>query len=212
MEYLPISEATKIYKISKTALTRLANKNINDKHIKKENKMFLVSVELLESKYKKRVSSPVKESEAQAEHVTEHVRTIDRTRANTSEPKKENENQNEKIGLELVNSLKSQNEFLQNQIIVKDVQLDKKDSQIENLLQRQFEQNSIIQTMQNRFEGLQNGIDNGVKMLSESVKENKPISLGRNESEKGNDNGFTIASAIMIMLLVLAIIVFLTVK
>jgi hypothetical protein len=108
------------------------------------------------------------------------------------------ENSNEKV----INFLQSQNEFLQSQII-------EKDSQIQNLLQRQFEQNTIIQTLQNRFEGIGNKIDSSVLLLSEKVKENKEVAP---EPEKQNDNGFTIASAVMILLLVLMIIVYLTVK
>ncbi|WP_445956645.1 hypothetical protein [Yeosuana sp.] len=205
MEYLPISEASKIYKTSKTALTRLANKNINSKHIKKENKMFLISVELLESKYEKRVSSSEKEN-----------RTRVNTKPNTHEPQKESigiqtSNQSEplpKNDTELVTILKTQNEFLQSQIIEKDKQLHDKSSQIDKLLQRQYEQNSIIQTMQNRFESIGQQIDTSTLLLSEKLKENKSLP----GSAKENDNGFTVAAAVMILLLVVMIIVYLTVK
>ena len=98
--------------------------------------------------------------------------------------------------------LKSENEFLKNEI-------GNKQKTIDTLLERQFEQNTIIQTLQSRIDGIGNKIDNSVMLLSEKVKENKNVPP---EPEKQNDNGFTIASAVMILLLVLMIIVFLTVK
>lgn len=193
MEYLPISKAVEIYKISKTSLTRLANKNINSVSVKKENGMFLISVELLDEKYEKRVSSLAKETE----HTTEHVRTISRTRANTSEPKKDtNEN-------EVVNLLKSENEFLKKEV-------GNKQKTIDTLLQRQSEQNIIIQTLNNKIETLSNKVESSVPLLIEAVKENKPVTPV--PADKSNDNGFTIASAIMIILLVVMIVVYLTVK
>ncbi len=207
MEYLPISKSVKIYKTSKTALTRLANKNIDTKNIRKENSMFLISVELLESKYEKRVSSSAKENRTRVNtepNTTEPQKESIGIQTST-EPKKEKENSNE-----LVTALKSQNEFLQSQIIEKDKQLNDKSSQIDKLLQRQYEQNSIIQTLQNRFDGMERKIDTSTLLLSEKVSQKKEVAPG--QTDQKNDNGFTIASAVMIILLVVAIIVFLTVK
>jgi hypothetical protein len=193
-EYLTIKEAAAKYKKGSSTITRFVREHQKTKFVKKEKGRFLVSDSLLSSNFEK---------------VETHEHLEIQT-SNQSEPKKEIEK--EKIGSELVHALKSENEFLRSQISKKDSQIDKKDSQIENLLQRQFEQNSIIQTMQNRFDLIGTKIDSSVLLLSEKVNENKPIPPGRNDNEKGNDNGFTIASAIMIILLVVAIIVFLIMK
>ncbi|WP_338794310.1 hypothetical protein [Bernardetia sp. MNP-M8] len=184
--FLSIKQALEKYEASQTTLTRFARENQKTKNVKKEGGKFYILDSFLASHFQAVNSHLVSQTISANSH---------------SEEKKDS-----KKDLELVTILKTQNEFLQNQIKEKDKQLNDKSSQIDKLLQRQYEQNSIIQTMQNRFENLQNGIDNGVKMLSESVKEQKPV------TEKGNDNGFTIASAVMIILLVVMIIIYLTVK
>lgn len=79
------------------------------------------------------------------------------TSNNQSEPVPKNE---------LVTALKSENDFLRSQIT-------SKDSQIDKLLQRQYEQNTIIQTLQSRIDSIGNKIDSSVLLLSEKVKENK---------------------------------------
>ena len=100
--------------------------------------------------------------------------------------------------------------ILREQLSTKDVQLREKDKQIDKLLQRQSEQNIIIQTLNNKIEGLSNKVESSVPLLIEAVKENKPVAPV--PQEKSNDNGFTIASAIMIILLVVMIVIYLTVK
>ncbi len=210
MKFLSIKEAVQNYKTSRATITRLAKKHEQTENVKKEKGKYFILDSFLNTHFLKMSNSN-----------TQLLKTSnsDKSQKQFSKGKKENDLESGKIGSELVNSLKSQNEFLQSQIISKDVQLSKmdsqlveKDNQINKLLQRQYEQNSIIQTMQNRFESLQNGIDNGVKILSENVKEQKPVTYTVTENEKGNDNGFTIASAVMIILLVLMIVIYLTVK
>ena len=83
----------------------------------------------------------------------------------TSNQSKENDNNL------MVATLKSENEFLRSQSI-------EKDKQINTLLQRQFEQNSIIQTLQNRIENIGTKIDNSVLLISNKVKENKDRNKG----------------------------------
>ena len=119
---------------------------------------------------------------------------------NHDEPKKESK----EIDNNLVSILQNQNEFLQNEIT-------NKNKVIDTLLERQFEQNTIIQTMQNRFDGIGNKIDSSVLLLSDKVKENKTVRPGTIQNESSNF-GYTVASSVMIILLVLAIIVFLSVK
>lgn len=177
-EFLSIKKATEKYKASSSTITRFARQNSKTKFVKKENGKFLVSDSLLKAKFEKVES-----------HDDLRIQT-----SNQSEPLPKNEN-------ELVTALKSENDFLRSQIT-------SKDSQIDKLLQRQYEQNTIIQTLQSRIDSIGNKIDSSVLLLSEKIKENKNAP----GPTKENDNGFTIASSVMIILLVLAIIVFLTVK
>ena len=166
-------------------ITRFARAHQKTKQVKKEKGRFLISDSLLAANFEK-----------EEKHAPVEIQNF-----NQAEPKAKNL-ESEQIGSELVTMLKSENEFLKNEI-------GNKQKTIDTLLERQFEQNTIIQTLQSRIDGIGNKIDNSVMLLSEKVKENKNVPP---EPEKQNDNGFTIASAVMILLLVLMIIVFLTVK
>lgn len=186
MKFLSIKDALQKYEVTQTTLTRFARTHQKTKNVKKENRKYFILDSFLASHF---------------QTMDSHLDSLTIQTSNQSEPKKESSKE-----LEIVTILKSQNEFLQNQII-------EKDSQINKLLQRQSEQNIIIQTLQNRFEVLQNGIDNGVKMLSESMKENKEVPPGRNDKQNDNSNyGYTLASSVMIILLVIMIVIYLTVK
>lgn len=185
-DFLTIKEASQKYEVSVSTITRLARQSSKTKFVRKEKGKYLVSDSFLSTNYEK--------AESKSSVVTP-----------TPLQKENGKN------FEVESILKTENEYLKSQIDKKDSQILEKDRQINKLLQRQFEQNTIIQTMQNKIETLSSRIDNGVKMLSESVKENKtppPI-------QTSNDNsnfGFTIATAVMIILLVVMIIVYLTVK
>lgn len=190
MKFLSIKQALQKYEVSQTTLTRFARTHQKTENVKKENRKYFILDSFLASHF---------------QLVDNHLDSLTIQTSNQSEQKKESSTKEKE--LELVTILKSQNEFLQNQIIEKDKQLNDKSNQIDKLLQRQFEQNTIIQTLQNRFEGMERKIDNSVLLVSEKVKENKNV-----VHDKQNDNGFTIASAVMIILLVVMIIVYLTVK
>ncbi len=184
MKFLSIKQALQKYEVSQTTLTRFARTHQNSKEVKKENRKFFISDSLLASHF---------------QVMDNHLDSLTIQTSNQSEPKKENSKE-----LELITVLKTQNEFLQSQIV-------EKDSQINKLLQRQSEQNIIIQTLQNNFDGMERKIDSSTNLLSEKVTQKNEVGPN-NGMEKGNDNGFTIAASIMIILLVVAIIVFMTVK
>jgi hypothetical protein len=174
-EYLTISEASKKYKKSSSTITRFVRSNKQTKFVKEEKGKYLVSDAFLATNFKK-------------------VETHAPVEIQTSNQSKENDNS-------LVNTLKSENEFLRSQSI-------EKDKQINTLLQRQFEQNSIIQTLQNRIESIGTKIDNSVLLISDKVKENKPVASNNIDN---SNYGYTLASSVMIILLVIMIIIFLIV-
>jgi len=180
MKFLSIKDALQKYEVTQTTLTRFARTHQKTKNVKKENRKYFILDSFLASHF---------------QVVANHLDSLTIQTSNQSEKKESSTKEKE-----LVTALKSENEFLKSQIA-------KKDSQIDKLLERQFEQNTIIQTLQNRFEGMERKIDNSVLLVSEKVKENKNV-----VHDKQNDNGFTIASAVMIILLVVMIIVYLTVK
>lgn len=189
MKFLSIKEAQDQYDTSRTTLTRLANKHKATKDVEVRKRKFYISTTLLDKHFPQSTHSD--NTDIQSTQMS--------TQNNhTQNASSKTENRENTKDVDLV-------KFLQDQITEKDVQLREKDKQIDKLLQRQSEQNIIIQTMQNRFEGLQNGIDNGVKLLSEKTKET-------NRSHKSTDNGFTIASAILILLAVALLVVFLIYK
>ena len=189
MKFLSIKEAQDQYDTSRTTLTRLANKHKTTKDVEVRKRKFYISTTLLDKHFPQSTHSDNMDIQStQMSNQNNH--------AQNQSSKTENRETTKDVDLV---------KFLQDQITEKDVQLKEKDNQINKLLQRQSEQNIIIQTMQNRFEGLQNGIDNGVKLLSEKTKET-------NHSHKGTDNGFTIASAILILLAVALLVVFLIYK
>lgn len=232
-EFLTIKEAAAKYQKGSSTITRFVREHQKTKFVKKEKGRFLVSDSLLSSNFEKvevkeiigADHAPAKEKEndnslvvdtlkseneflrsqivlkdVQLNERNSQIETHEHLEIQTStEPKKEKE----KIGSELAQTLKSENEFLKTEI-------GNKQRTIDTLLERQFEQNTIIQTLQSRIDGIGNKIDNSVLLLSEKVKENKQVAPGPLQ-EKGNDNGFTIASSVMIILLVIMIIVFLIV-
>ncbi len=211
MKFLSIKDALQKYEVTQTTLTRFARTHQKTKNVKKENRKYFILDSFLASHF---------------QVVASHLDSLTIHTSNQSEPKKESSTNEKdknlesgKIGSELVNSLKSQNEFLQSQIISKDVQLSKmdsqlveKDNQINKLLQRQYEQNSIIQTMQNRFDLVGKQIDTSTLLISEKVTQKNEVIPGISQTEKGNDNGFTIASAILILLAVALLVLFVAYK
>lgn len=190
MKFLSIKEAVLNYKTSRATITRFAKKHQQTKNVKKENGKYFILDSFLDTHFLKMTTQNTQ------------ILKMSNSQNQSSKTEKNGDLENEKIKSELVTILKSENEFLKNEI-------GNKQKTIDTLLERQFEQNTIIQTLQGRIDGIGNKIDNSVMLLSEKVKENKNVPSGL---EKQNDNGFTIASAIMILLLVLAIVVFLTVK
>jgi hypothetical protein len=179
-EYLTISEASKKYKKSSSTITRFARQNEKSNFVKKEKGKYLVSDAFLAANFKK----------------VENHAPVEIQTSNQNEKK-----EIDKFGSEFINSLKSENEFLRSQSI-------EKDKQINTLLQRQFEQNSIIQTLQNRIESIGTKIDNSVLLISDKVKENKPVASNNIDN---SNYGYTLASSVMIILLVIMIIIFLIV-
>jgi hypothetical protein len=169
MKFLTIKEALQEYEVSQTTLTRFARTHEKSKEVKKENRKFSISDSLLASHFQKRNS-----------HLASQTIQISHSEEKESDT--------------VANILKSQNEFLQSQIV-------EKDSQINKLLQRQSEQNIIIQTLQNRMDLIGTKIDDSVLLLAEKVSKTPP--------SEDKDNGFTIAAALMIILLVITIIIFL---
>jgi len=121
--FLSIKQALEKYEASQTTLTRFARENQKTKNVKKEGGKFYILDSFLASHFQAVNSHLVSQTISANSH---------------SEEKKDS-----KKDLELVTILKTQNEFLQNQIKEKDKQLNDKSSQIDKLLQRQYEQNSI---------------------------------------------------------------------
>lgn len=188
-DFLQISKAIEIFDTSYSSVQRLCRKEKAGKRVKKVKNKYVIAYSLLSEHFElkdttKERTPPAKEEE----------RKISLSAGNG----RENEEESQKL---LINSLNSQIDYLKSQIT-------SKDSQIDKLLQRQSEQNIIIQTLQT---SLSNKIDSSVPLLVDAMKENKPVAPAP-APQKENDNGFTLAASIMIVLLVVMIIVYLTVK
>lgn len=184
-EYLSIRQASEKYKMSSSTLTRFARSNENTNFVKKEKGRFLILDSLLSSNFEK---------------VEKEILITDNRHDEPNQKTEIKENDN----ILMVSQLQKENEFLR-------MEIGNKNKTIDTLLQRQLESNTIIQTLQNRFESIGTKIDNSVLLLSEKVKENRPVTSTIKEKDTSNF-GYTVASSVMIILLVLAIIIFLTIK
>jgi hypothetical protein len=172
-EFLSIKQASKKYKVSASTITRFVREHQKTKFAKKEKGKFLILDSLLNANFEKVENKELTNQD------------------NQDKPKKESDNL-------IVDTLKSENEFLRSQLVGKDKQID-------TLLQRQLESNTIIQTLQSN---LSTKIDNSLPLLVGAVKESKQVAPSTN-----TDNfNFTVWAALLVLLLVVAIIIFLTVK
>ena len=176
-DFLQISKAIEIFDTSYSSIQRLCRKEKSTKRVKKRSNKYVIQYSLLK----------------------EHFDLLEKE-PTTRPPKIDKPNNTAgsvgAVGVDnrLVDSLTIQIDYLKSQI-------NSKDSQIDKLLQRQSEQNIIIQTLQT---SLSNKIDSSVPLLVDSIKEVRTVPTPPAE----NDNGFTIASAVLILLLVALLILF----
>jgi len=178
-DFLQISKAIEIFNTSYSSIQRLCRKEKMSKRVKKKSNKYVIQYSLLIEHF------DLKASEKEP---------------TTPRPKIDEPKQTAGAGSDdkLVDTLNSQIDFLTSQI-------NSKDSQIDKLLQRQFEQNTIIQTLQT---SLSNKIDSSVPLLIDSIKEVRTPAPATPPAPAENDNGFTIASAVLILLTVLLLILF----
>lgn len=178
--FLSISKAIEIFDTSYSSVQRLCRKEKNSKRVKKKSNKYIIQYSLL-SEHFKLLERPQKQGTSKQGTPT-HVE------------KDEPNLDSQKVFIE---SLNSQIDFLK-------IQMTNKDNQIDKLLQRQSEQNIIIQTLQT---SLSNKIDSSVPLLVDTMKETRPHTT---PTPPNNDNGFTIAAAVLILLTVALLILFVT--
>ncbi|WP_338770423.1 hypothetical protein WAF17_22595 (plasmid) [Bernardetia sp. ABR2-2B] len=183
-EFLQISKAIEIFDTSYSSVQRLCRKEKAGKRVKKKSNKYIIQYSLLKEHFKLKESTKVRTPpHVEKAEPNNMAGSLSAAGAAGSDDR-------------LIDSLNSQIDFLTSQI-------NSKDSQIDKLLQRQSEQNIIIQTLQT---SLSNKIDSSVPLLVDSIKEVRTVPAP--PPAQNNDNGFTVAAAILILLTILLIVLF----